>query len=171
MYKHLKTEEEIKPQVLNIWKPKKINGVQYNAWQMFNRDLEDFKEWPHPFPEFQVKAGYCYDFPGRFDDDMSFDITSSYPHHIMMFNMSPETKVIRPTRSQIESGEVIMTDVAEVGFLRTDDAIMPNVIKQVFDERKVWKQKEEEAIEAGDKEMENLCHNRQQIKKLIMNSM
>lgn len=171
MLKKLKPESEIRTQVLNIWKPKKINGVQYNGWQLFNREMEEFRKWPHPFPEFQVKAGYCYDFPGRFDDDMSFDITSSYPHHIMMFNMSPETKVIHPTRAQIESGEVIMTDVAEVGFLRTDDAIMPNVVRQVFAERKVWKDKEEEAIMAGDMELANLCHNRQMTKKLIINSM
>lgn len=77
-----------------------------------------------PFEKFHVKAGYCYDYPGRFDDCMSFDITSSYPHHIMQFNISPETVVRHPTKEQIESGEVIMSDVAEVGFLRTDDAIL-----------------------------------------------
>lgn len=162
--------EQLRPDILTYWKARTVKGVRKSAWQNFTETYDSFKLWPHPFPQFQTKAGYCYDSPGRYDDCMSFDITSSYPHHIMMFNLSPEVKVIRPTREQIESGEVILTDVNEVGFLRTDDAILPNIVKQVFAERKIWKAKEEEAIEAGDKEMENLCHNRQMTKKLIINS-
>ena len=156
--------------IAKFWKPKKVKGVFRSTAQLFSEDMEKFKAWPHPFEKFHVKAGYCYDYPGRFDDCMSFDITSSYPHHIMQFNISPETVVRHPTKEQIESGEVIMSDVAEVGFLRTDDAILPNIVKKVFAERKIWKKKESEAAEAGDKDMENLCHNRQMTKKLIINS-
>lgn len=156
--------------IAKFWKPKKVKGVFRSTAQLFSEDMEKFKAWPHPFEKFATKAGYCYDYPGRFDDCMSFDITSSYPHHIMMFNISPETVVRHPTKEQIESGEVIMSDVAEVGFLRTDDAILPNIVKKVFAERKIWKKKEEEAKIAGDKDMENLCHNRQMTKKLIINS-
>ena len=160
----------IQEQIRLYWKPKTTKGKTYSAMDMFQKDMIEFKKWPHPFPEFHVKAGYCYDYPGRFDDDMSFDITSSYPHHIMMFNISPEVVVRHPTKEQIESGEVILSDVNEVGFLRTDDAILPNVVKQVFAERKVWKKKEAEAIEAGNMELAGLYHNRQMTKKLIINS-
>lgn len=162
--------EVVRGKITDLWKPKKIDGIKRSAMQVFQAEMEEFRQWPHPFPEFQVKAGYCYDFPGRYDDCMSFDITSSYPHHIMMFNISPETVVKYPTKEQIESGEVILSDVANVGFLRTDDAILPNIVKQVFAERKVWKKKEEKAIEDGDLELANLCHNRQMTKKLIINS-
>ena len=44
MLKKLKPESEIRTQVLNIWKPKKINGVQYNGWQLFNREMEEFRK-------------------------------------------------------------------------------------------------------------------------------
>ena len=125
----------------------------------------------HPFPEFQVKAGYCYDFPGRYDCCMSFDITSSYPHHIMQFNISPETVVKHPTKEQIESGEVILSDVNEVGFKRTDDAIIPSIVKKVFAERKEFKRLKAEAAERGDNDAKMRYHNIQLNKKNIINSL
>ena len=157
-------------EIVKLWKPKKIKGIQKTSMDMFRMAYKEFKKWPHPFPEFQVKAGYCYDYPGRHDDDMSFDITSSYPHHIMQFNISPECKVIHPRKEDIESGKVILTDVNEVGFLRTDDAILPNVVKKVFDERKHYKDLQEEAENAGNTELANLYDNRQGVKKIIINS-
>jgi DNA polymerase elongation subunit (family B) len=123
------------------------------------------------FDEFHVKAGYCYDDPGRYDDCMSFDITSSYPHHIMQFNISPEVKVIRPTKEQVESGEVILSDVNDVGFKRTDDAILPSIVKKVFDERKHFKDLMKKAKKIGDKDLAALYDNRQGVKKIIINSM
>lgn len=158
-------------------KPQDPNATVKPHWSMYWAKEDDFKKYlekykadPHPFEEFAVKAGYCYDYPGRFDTCMSFDITSSYPHHIMQFNISPEVKVIHPTKEQIESGEVILTDVAELGFRRTDDAILPNVVKQVFAERKIYKNKEKECEAAGDVLGAHLNHNRQMTKKLIINS-
>lgn len=164
--------DNIKEDIKATWKPvtnKKLNKT-FSSLDVFKNVYSDFIKWPHPFEEFHVKAGYCYDYPGRFDDCMSFDITSSYPHHIMMFNISPETVVKHPTKEQIESGEVILSDVNEVGFLRTTDAILPNIVKKVFAERKIWKKKEGEAIEAGNTEEAGLYHNRQMTKKLIINS-
>jgi len=162
--------EEHIAKIEQLWKPKTVRGVRLTSKQLFNSSYSQFKKWPHPFPEFQVKAGYCYDYPGRHDDDMSFDITSSYPHHIMQFNISPEVKVIHPKKIDIESGKVILTDVNEVGFLRTDDAILPNVVKKVFDERKHYKDLQEEAENAGNMELANLYDNRQGVKKIIINS-
>ena len=88
----------------------------------------------------------------------------------MEFHISPELKVVHPTKEQIESGEVIQTDVAELGFYNRDDGILPNVVKQVFAERKVYKNKEKECHKKGDKAGEHLYHNRQMTKKLIINS-
>lgn len=157
-------------EITKLWKPKKVNGMQKTSFDMFKAAFKEFKKWPHPFPEFQVKAGYCYDYPGRHDDCMSFDITSSYPHHIMQFNISPEVKVIHPRKEDVESGKVILTDVNEVGFLRTDDAILPNVVKKVFDERKHYKNLMKQAEEAGDKELAEVYDARQGVKKIIINS-
>lgn len=125
----------------------------------------------YDFKPFAIKAGYCYDYPGRYDNCMSFDITSSYPHHIMQFNISPEVKVIHPTKEQIESGDVIPSDINELGFKRTDDAILPNLVKLVFDERKEYKRLMKEAHKNGDKDLEDLYDARQSVKKIIINSM
>lgn len=146
------------------YKVKKPDGTIYYQNCEWENGLYDFDE-------FHVKAGYCYDYPGRYDDCMSFDITSSYPHHIMQFNISPEVKVIHPSKEDIASGKVIASDVNEVGFLRTDDAILPNIVKKVFDERKHYKALAKEALKKGDKHMAAIYDNRQGIKKIIINSM
>lgn len=146
------------------YKVEKADGSIY--WQNCEWEKEDYE-----FEDFHVKAGYCYDFPGRYDDCMSFDITSSYPHHIMQFNISPEVKIRHPKREDILSGKVIASDVNEVGFLRTTDAILPNIVKKVFDERKHYKKLAKEAEAAGDKIMAGVYDNRQGIKKIIINSM
>ena len=146
------------------FKVKDKNGNDYFQNCYWEDERYDFKE-------FAIKAGYCYDYPGRYDNCMSFDITSSYPHHIMQFNISPEVKVIHPTKEQIESGEVIPTDINELGFKRTDDAILPNLVKLVFDERKEYKRLMKEAHKAGNKDLEDLYDARQGVKKIIINSM
>lgn len=146
------------------FKVKDKNGNDYFQNCYWEDERYDFKE-------FAIKAGYCYDYPGRYDNCMSFDITSSYPHHIMQFNISPEVKVIHPTKEQIESGEVIPTDINELGFKRTDDAILPNLVKLVFDERKEYKRLMKEAHKNGNKDLEDLYDARQGVKKIIINSM
>lgn len=138
--------------------------MKFNKERRYNPDA-------HPFEDFGVKAGYCYDYPGRYDWCMSFDITSSYPHHIMQFNISPETVVKHPTKEQVASGEVILSDVNEVGFRRTDDAIIPSIVKKVFAERKHYKQLKAEAAERGDNDAKMRYHNIQLNKKNIINSL
>ena len=157
---------EIKSKIETLWKPIKNKS----AFDVFSDDYDSFVSDPHPFKKFGIKAGYCYDYPGRYDNCMSFDITSSYPHHIMQFNISPETLVKHPTKEQVESGEVILTDVNEVGFRRTTNAILPTIIKKVFDERKECKNKMKAAHKAGNKDEEKLWDARQQTKKLTINS-
>jgi DNA polymerase elongation subunit (family B) len=89
----------------------------------------------------------------------------------MQFNISPEVKVIHPTKEQVESGEVILSDVNDVGFKRTDDAVLPNVVKKVFNERKHYKDLMKKAKKEGDLELATLYDNRQGVKKIIINSM
>ena len=162
---------QMEKRIDELWKPKKIEGIMRTSMEQFGMAYNDYVQDPHPFKAFGVKAGYCYDFPGRYDNCMSFDITSSYPHHIMQFNISPETLVIHPTKEQIASGEVILTDVNEVGFRRTDNAILPTIIKMVFNERKHYKDLKKEAHKAGNKDLENLYDARQQVKKITINAM
>jgi len=146
------------------FKVKRADGSIY--YQNCNWENNEFD-----FDDFGVKAGYCYDYPGRYDDCMSFDITSSYPHHIMQFMISPECKIAHPKKEDIESGRVIASDVAEVGFLNDPNAILPNIVKKVFDERKQYKKLMKEAKKNGDMALAALYDNRQGIKKIIINSM
>lgn len=163
--------QELLNEVLDWWHEDKKRNK--SPWQVFEQEAQDdFRTNNlHPFEEFGVKAGYCFDDPGRYDDCMSFDITSSYPHHIMQFNISPETVCPHPTKEQIESGEVILTDVNNVGFYRTDDAIIPSIVKKVFAERKEYKRLKAEAGERGDNVEKMRCHNIQLNKKNIINSL
>lgn len=130
----------------------------------------EFENGDTDFEEFHVKAGYCYDYPGRYDDCMSFDITSSYPHHIMQFNISPEVCIKNPKKEDVESGKVILSDVNGVGFLRTSDAILPTIVKKVFDERVHYKNLMKEASKKGDSKMAAVYDARQGTKKIIINS-
>ena len=95
----------------------------------------DYERQLYDFEDFVVKAGWCYAYPGRYKWVISGDIQSSYPHQIMMYNISPEVKVINPTKEQIESGEVIQSEINGVGFRRTEHALLPDIIRQVFSER------------------------------------
>lgn len=122
------------------------------------------------FDDFAVKAGYCYACPGRYKWVISGDIQSSYPHQIMMYNISPEVKVIKPTQAQFDSGEVIKSEINGVGFKRTDHALLPDIIRQVFAERLTAKDEKKKAIKNKDLNGELYWEFKQLAKKLIINS-
>lgn len=130
----------------------------------------DYEQQLYDFDDFAVKAGYCYAYPGRYKWVISGDIQSSYPHQIMMYNISPEVKVINPTKEQIESGEVIQSEINGVGFRRTEHALLPDIVRQVFSERLAAKAELKKASHAGNSEMEVYWDKKQRCKKTIINS-
>ena len=130
----------------------------------------EYEKEIYEFDDFAVKAGYCYACPGRYKWVISGDIQSSYPHQIMMYNISPEVKVIKPTKEQIESGEVIQSEINGVGFKRTDNALLPDIIRQVFAERLDAKAKMKAARDAGNADEDAYWDFKQASKKLIINS-
>lgn len=128
-------------------------------------------ESPTSFEPYAVKAGYCYADPGRYQHNMSGDITSSYPNHIIMYNISPETRVIKPTAEDIASGRVIRSEVNGVGFLRTDDAILPSVVSKIFDERLKFKLLMQDAEKKGDLVAADRYRTLQLTRKKLINSL
>ena len=153
------------------WHKEKMYIVKNGKETVYqNCKYENESKPEYTFEAYKVKAGYCYDYAGRYDNCMSFDITSSYPFHIMQYNISPEVKCIKPTESQINSGEVIETDINGVGFYRTNNAILPSVVKQVFDERKEYKKLMKKYYSENNKVMGEVYFNKQNVKKLIINS-
>lgn len=146
-----------------LWRVKQPDGNVYLQNVNWEKGETTFKEYA-------VKAGYVFAKPGRYRYNMSGDITSSYPHQIMMYNISPETKVIKPTREQIESGEVIMSEINGVGFRRTDDAILPSVVRKVFGEKDYYSKLKKQAIKEGNKELATFYNSQRTNKKIIANS-
>lgn len=146
-----------------LWRVKQPDGNIY--LQNVN-----WEKGENTFKPYAVKAGYVFAAPGRYKYVMSGDITSSYPHQIMMYNISPETKVIHPTKEQIESGEVIMSEVNGIGYRRTDDAILPSVVRKVFGEKDYYSNLKKEAKKAGDEEKAVVYECLRTNKKIIANS-
>ena len=128
-------------------------------------------ESPTSFEPYAVKAGYCYADPGRYQHNMSGDITSSYPNHIIMYNISPETRVIKPSQEDIDSGKVIRSEVNGVGFINNDTAILPSVVSKIFDERLKFKLLMQDAEKAGDKIAADRYRTLQPTRKKLINSL
>lgn len=120
------------------------------------------------FPPFDIKAGFCFARAGIYKWVISGDITSSYPHQIMMYNMSPETLVCDPPRRQIEEEDLIPSEISHVYFKRTENAVLPTTIATLFAERKEYKKKEKNASNDIEK---YFFHGRQMGKKRAINSM
>lgn len=173
MLKYLHSQKMVmndkKPKGTDWWLDDKMFIVKDRDGNITYQNCE-YEKGIYSFEPFHVKAGYVYADPGRYDHVMSGDITSSYPHQMMMYNISPEVKVIRPTKEQIESGEVIRSEINGVGFRRTDNAILPSIVKKVFAERKHFKKLMKEAHKAGDFVKEAQYDNIQHGKKIIINS-
>ena len=121
---------------------------------------------------------------------MSFDLNSLYPHIIMQYNMSPET-VIDGNFPELSVEELIngkpipnldnVQCVAAGGqlFNKSVNGIIPELIKEMYNERKVYKEKQleyDKKVEADktdeeSKRLATLFGNKQQAIKILMNSL
>lgn len=146
-----------------LWRVKQPDGNIYLQNVNWEKGETTFKPYA-------VKAGYVFAAPGRYRFNMSGDITSSYPHQIMMYYISPETKVIHPTKEQIESGEVIQSEVNGVGYRRSEDAILPSVVRKVFGEKDYYSKLKKEALKKGDTAQAVVYECLRSNKKIIANS-
>lgn len=130
----------------------------------------DWEKNRKTFDPYQVKAGYVYADPGRYKYLISGDIVSSYPFQIMSYNISPETKVIKPTKEMIESGDYIKSEINQVWYSRNPKAILPAVVKKVFNEKDHYTDLRKQAYKDQNKELWQLYNNLRENKKIIANS-
>lgn len=130
----------------------------------------DWEKGKKTFEPYHVKAGYVYADPGRYSYLISGDIVSSYPFQIMSYNISPETKVIKPTKEMMESGDYIKSEINQVWYSRNPKAILPAVVKKVFDEKDHFTDLRKQAYKEGNKENWQLYNNLRENKKIIANS-
>lgn len=136
-------------------------------------------------------------YPGAFVKDpmvgmhewvASFDLNSLYPNIIVQYNMSPETLVSRPITNvsvdNILAGEEFRLDddlaVSATGqaFSKERQGIIPKIITQYYDERRLIKNRmleaEQEYQQTPTKKLENeivTLQNNQMAIKILMNSL
>lgn len=127
---------------------------------------------------------------------VSFDLDSLYPHLIMQFNISPETKIRKskqrvPIDSLLQSlqngtyeADEYSTAANGVGFSREYRGFLPALMDTMYQERKVYKQKmleckrklkeEKDSLSKAEKrQLENdisKYHNFQLVRKIQLNS-
>lgn len=84
-----------------------------------------------------VEGGYVMAKPGFYTKAASEDVESMYPHLIMMFNISKETKVLNPSDEDIPN--LIKSPVQGVYYKKDFTGILSVISKTLFDSRKNYK--------------------------------
>ena len=119
----------------------------------------------------------------------SFDLNSLYPNIIVQYNMSPETiidgavpgcDVDAVLNNKIDLSKYTDCSIAASGlrFRHDQQGVIPKIIKQYYDERRVIKNRmleaQQEFQSAPTKKLENeivTCENNQMAIKILMNSL
>jgi DNA polymerase elongation subunit (family B) len=135
--------------------------------------------------------------PGRYDWICSADINSLYPSVIMSLNISPETKVavikdwdseklVKKSEEKIVFDDEIYTyedfgklieeynlSVSANGVVYDQKKLgcVPDILKKWFAERVEFKNKMKECSDKGDKEGTTFWKRRQQVQKILLNSL
>ena len=154
--------------VQDWWMQSKMYNVKQGDGSVYIQNNPPKDKGQLPIDRY-VKGGYVEAKPGFYKHLMSFDITSLYPHMIIQYNISPETKVIKPTQSQIDSGTLIESEINGVYYDKTKQGILPKIVQNIFNERKAFK-KEMFQHRPGSKEYQ-YYDSQQHIRKILINSM
>ena len=77
--------------------------------------------------------------PGYFENVLTYDITSMYPHLIMQYNISPETLVTDITGWNMD--DLIKTPVEGIYYRKDIKGILPQIVEKYFNERNDMKMK------------------------------
>lgn len=118
----------------------------------------------------ELEGAYVEAHAGFYKWLMSFDVESLYPHMIMMYNISPETKLSEQDIRGMDESEYIKTPVPGVYYKKNVKGIIPDIVETIFNERKFYKKLKDEA-EKQNNEIEyefndGMQHNR----KILINS-
>ena len=115
----------------------------------------------------EFEGAYVMANKGLYRNCISFDATSLYPSIIIQWNISPETKIMNPTG---DTSHLIST-VRENQFYRKDkQGIVPEIVDDIFNLRKKWKDEYNKAKKTTDKAYASYCYNLQLNYKILANS-
>ena len=95
--------------------------------------------------------------PGMYQDVVSFDLASLYPHIIQLLNISPETKVLgKASDATVDSildktfdnSDYLDYSISPTGTLYTNGftGMMPELMQKYYAERKIYKKKQAQQI-------------------------
>jgi len=122
------------------------------------------------FYDFFVKGGHVDANRGLYNDVESFDVESLYPHNIMQYNISPDTKVFNPSEERIAQGDLIKTPLNGLYYTNKKKGIFPVIVKKIFDERRAFKKKMFQCKKDGDHASAEYFDSQQHIRKIMINS-
>lgn len=156
------------------WKHQKLyesgrgypNGIENDP---VNDDDEEEVLENGMFKDFYIKGGHVEAYPGWYKSVLSFDVESEYPHMIMAYNISPETKVFNPSKEIIKRDNLIKSAINGIYFKR-EQGILPRITHKIFMERRHFKKLKETAQTNGDKPMVAYYDSMQHIRKIQVNS-
>lgn len=132
-----------------------------------------------PTEKEEYPGAFVYSVPGYYEDEVSYDYRSLYPSIMMTFNISPETKVIKPidyVLTEEEAKVLIRSPWTHNGqyqvFYRKDvEGIVPQVTRKLFNGRAELKIKKKQAEKAGDDLMCAIYDMMQKVYKVLGNSL
>lgn len=158
-----------------------LTGVILNFLHKQNMVLPDRV---HQHDE-KLPGGYVYADLGHFKEVINFDVRSFYPHIIMTFNIGNDTIVVDPKKEEIPN--LISTPLSEyknweldtgdtlycggIYYRKDKVSVLSKITSKIFNERLDFKNKQEEAIKNGNKELEDFYDKHQLIRKILINSL
>lgn len=147
--------------VRDWWVEEGMFETSPDHWQNFDIGTKNKYE---NVAEFKIKGAHVDSNPGFYTNSLCFDVASLYPHMIMQYNISPETKVIKPTSTD----GLIESEINGVYYKRDVSGVIPTVVKAIFDERKKFKK---EMFKHDPHTEEYKFYNtQQQVRKILINS-
>lgn len=150
------------------WREGKYFIKELPSGEIEYQNIKEGVSHKNGFAPFYVKGGYVFAKPALHSKVISFDITSSYPHQIMQYNISPETKVILPDEKMLP--HLIESEINQVYYDKRKKGILPIVVKMIFNERVHFKNLKKQAEKDGDTALADYYDQEQHIRKIIINS-
>lgn len=133
--------------------------VRQDAWEKDEDDEDD-----------ELEGAYVEAHPGFYNWLMSFDVESLYPHMIMMYNISPETKLSFDDIKNMDPSEYIKTPVDGVYYKKNVEGIIPKIVETIFKERKYYKSLKDKAEKEKNEDEYEYFDGMQHNRKILINS-
>ena len=116
-----------------------------------------------------LEGGYVEAYPGLYEEVVSYDFESLYPHIILHGNVSPETLVLNPG---FKEGliKTVLSESDGIYYRKDIIGVIPRIIDINFKERKEFKELKKKYEQEGNKELTEFYDQQQWIRKILLNS-